>query len=73
MTSDQRKAIDLWEQLKKNPDGFEKMARDHSQDKSTAAMGGLLPEPIARHAHPRTVSDNAFQQLVDGDVRDKNP
>ncbi len=73
MTTDQRKAIDLWEELKKNPGSFEKSARENSKDTSTAALGGLLPEPIARHAHPRTVSDAAFQQLVDGNLKDNDP
>jgi foldase protein PrsA len=26
----------------------------------------MLPEPIARHSYPRSVSDSAFEQLVDG-------
>jgi parvulin-like peptidyl-prolyl isomerase len=73
MTTSQRSAVDLWEALKKNPGGFEKMARESSRDTSTAAMGGLLPEPIARHAHPRAVSDSAFEQLVDGDRKDNDP
>ncbi len=73
MTDTQRKAIEMWEELKKNPGAFEKIARERSTDTSTRALGGLLPEPIARYASPREVSKAAFEQLVDGDPRDSNP
>ena len=66
-------ATEIWEDLRKNPSAFEKLAKDRSMDSSTRASGGLLPEPIARHAYPRTVSDAAFAQLVDGDPKDSNP
>ncbi len=68
-----RKANEVWEELRKNPAGFERIAKDRSRDTSTRAAGGMLPEPIARHAYPRNVSDAAFAQLVDGDPADKNP
>ncbi len=73
MTDKSHTAIEIWEELKKNPNAFEKLARDRSRDSSTAALGGLLPEPIARHAYPRPVSDAAFDQLVDGDRKDTDP
>ncbi len=66
-------AKDIWEQLRKNPAGFEKTAMDRSMDNSSRSLGGLLAEPISRHAFPQTVSDAAFEQLVDGDLKDKNP
>ncbi len=69
----QQKAIELWEELKKNPGAFHNLAKLHSTDQTTRALGGYLTEPIARHAHPRSVSDPAFEQLVDGDKKDKNP
>ncbi len=69
----QQQAIQLWEELKKNPGAFHNLAKTHSTDQSTRALGGYLSEPIARHAHPRSVSDPAFEQLVDGDPKDKNP
>ena len=68
-----RDAQEVWEQLKQNPAGFEKLAQDKSIDVTSRSLGGLLGEPITRHAHPRTVSDAAFQQLVDGDPKDNNP
>ena len=73
MTNDIRKATEIWEELRKNPGGFEKLAQEKSLDSATRSFGGLLPDPIARHAVPRNVSDPAFRQLVDGDPKDKNP
>jgi parvulin-like peptidyl-prolyl isomerase len=69
----ERDAIDIWEELKKNPGGFEALAKSKSTDPATRGLGGLLSEPIARHAFPRPVSDAAFLQLVDGDPNDKDP
>jgi foldase protein PrsA len=69
----ENKAIQVWEDLRKNPGGFEKMAQERSMDPNSRALGGLLAEPITRHAAPRRVADKAFQQLVDGDPLDKDP
>jgi parvulin-like peptidyl-prolyl isomerase len=69
----QQQAVQLWEELKKNPGAFPNLAKTHSTDQSTRALGGYLSEPISRHAVPRSVSDPAFEQLVDGDPKDKNP
>jgi foldase protein PrsA len=66
------KAQDIWEALRKNPGGFEKMAQEQSMDLATRSLGGLLTEPITRHAHPANVADAAFQQLVDGDPNDRD-
>ncbi|SIO11566.1 foldase protein PrsA [Singulisphaera sp. GP187] len=63
----------IWEELRKNPGGFEKLAQERSMDAGSRSLGGLLAEPISRHAHPRNVSDAAFRQLVDGDTLDKDP
>jgi foldase protein PrsA len=62
----------IWEELRKNPGGFEKLAQERSMDAGSRSLGGLLAEPISRHAHPRNVSDAAFRQLVDGDPSDKD-
>ena len=67
------RAIEVWEELKKNPAGFEKVAQERSIDPGSRALGGLLAEPITRHAYPQSVSDKAFEQLVDGDPKDKDP
>lgn len=67
-----RAAQEAWEKLRANPAGFEKMAMEISIDQSRSA-GGLYSEPIARFSYPRNISDAAFQQLVDGDPKDKDP
>jgi len=67
------KAQDIWEALRQNPGGFEKIAQEQSMDLGTRSLGGLLAEPITRHAHPRNVSDAAFLQLLDGDPKDTDP
>lgn len=66
-------AKEIWEELRKNPGGFEKLAMERSMDSGSRSLGGLLAEPISRHAYPQTVSDSAFYQLVDGDPKDKDP
>ncbi|MBV8488644.1 MAG: SurA N-terminal domain-containing protein [Planctomycetaceae bacterium] len=67
------KAQDIWERLKKNPGGFEKIAQEESIDPGSRSLGGQLGEPITRHAYPQNVSNAAFRQLVDGDPADKDP
>jgi parvulin-like peptidyl-prolyl isomerase len=63
----------IWEEIRKNPAGFEKIAQERSMDAGSRSLGGLLAEPITRHAYPQNVSDAAFRQLVDGDPQDKDP
>ncbi len=65
-------AKEIWDELQKNPGGFEKIAMERSMDSGSRPLGGLLAEPISRHAYPQNVSDAAFKQLVDGDPTDKN-
>ncbi len=69
----QAKAVAIWEDLRNNPGGFEKIAMEQSMDTGSRSLGGLLGEPITRHAYPQTISDAAFAQLVDGDKEDRDP
>ena len=73
MVDKQIKAMGIWEELHKNPGGFETMAKDQSMDQGSRSLGGLLAEPITRHAIPKTLTDKAFYDLVDGDPKDKDP
>jgi foldase protein PrsA len=68
-------AKQVWEELKKNPAAWDKLCQQHSIDQATRAVGGMLSEPIPRHAEPRKVTDSAFQQLVDLDssIKTKDP
>ena len=65
---------EIWEELKKNPDRFEKIAKDdpRSIDQGTRSLGGLLAEPVRRFAEPKDVSKRVFQDLVDGDSKDSD-
>src|SRR4051812_17662088 len=67
------KAQDIWERLRKNPAGFEKIAQEESMDPGSRSLGGQLAEPLTRHAYPQNISDAAYRQLVDGDPADKDP
>ena len=49
----QAKAVAIWEELRKNPGGFEKIAKEQSMDTGSRSLGGLLGEPITRHAYPQ--------------------
>ena len=73
MLDKQATAQAVWDKLRLNPGGFERVAQDESKDVATRAMGGLLPEPIRRHAYPQNVSDKAFKDLVDGNPNDNDP
>ena len=73
MVDKQSTAIAIWEQLHRNPAGFEKIAQEQSMDTASRSLGGLVGEPITRHAYPQTLSDAAFHQLVDGDPADQDP
>ena len=67
------KAKAIWEELHKNPGSFETLAKDRSMDPGSRSLGGLLGEPITRHAIPKNLTDKAFEQLVNGDPKDKDP
>ena len=69
----QQTATEIWEELRKNPAGFEKLAQERSIDPGSRSLGGLLAEPITRHAIPENLADAAFRQLVDGDPADRDP
>jgi foldase protein PrsA len=69
----QQKATVIWEELRKNPGGFEKIAMEQSMDTASRSLGGLIGDPITRHAYPQTLTDAAFRQLVDGDPDDRDP
>ena len=73
LVNKQLTAMQIWDELHANPGGFEAIAKDKSMDPGSKSLGGLLAEPITRHAYPRTLSDSAFQQLVDGDPKDRDP
>lgn len=44
-----RRATDLWEKVKANPDDFENLARDYSVEANSRALGGTIP-PIRKNS-----------------------
>ncbi len=64
-----RRAGEVWEKAKRNPDDFERLARDYSIEPNSKALGGSIP-PIARYsgnAENRAVEDAAFR-LKPGEI-----
>jgi len=58
-----RRAGEVWEQAKRNPEEFERLARDHSIEPNSKSLGGSIP-PISRYsgnADNRAVEDAAFR------------
>lgn len=75
MTRTPDHANQIWNELKKNPGGFEHLAMNdpRSIDTSTKSSGGKpINGPLQRHSYPREVTDACFRQLVDGDPEDKD-
>jgi hypothetical protein len=72
MVDNIRAANEVWAELQRNPGGFERLAKERSTDSGSRALGGMLPEPIARYASPREVSIAVFKQLVDGNPDDRD-
>jgi foldase protein PrsA len=73
MVDKQNAGMEIWEELKKTPDRFAKLAEDRSVDPGSRSLGGLLAQPITRHSIPQHLSDSAFRELVDGDPKDRDP
>ncbi len=64
-----RRAGEVWEQAKRNPEEFDRLARDHSIEPNSKALGGSIP-PISRYsgnADNRAVEDAAFR-LKPGEI-----
>ena len=64
-----RRAGEVWEKAKRNPDDFERLARDYSIEPNSRALGGAIP-PISRYSgneDNRAVEDAAFR-LKPGEI-----
>jgi foldase protein PrsA len=44
-----RRATEMWEKIKTNPDDFESLTRDYSVEANSRALGGTIP-PIRRNS-----------------------
>jgi foldase protein PrsA len=61
-----RRAREVWEQAQEKPEEFEKLARQHSIDRNSAAMDGVIP-PIARYGGSDKLEEVAFK-LKEGEI-----
>jgi len=55
-----RRIVELWEKIRKNPDDFERFAREYSIEPNSAALGGAIP-PIRRYSGDVNLSNAAFK------------
>ncbi|WP_146406973.1 peptidylprolyl isomerase [Allorhodopirellula heiligendammensis] len=66
MISDQAKANQVYSQAKADPQSFTKLAKEYSEDETSASVGGLIP-PIRRYMGDSRLEEAAFS-LAEGDV-----
>ena len=66
MLDNLRRANEVWEQVRKHLENFEKLAQDHSIDPNSRALGGQVP-PIPRYTGAENLEKAAFG-LKEGDV-----
>lgn len=61
-----RRIVEVWEKARKNPEEFERLAREYSIETNSAALGGAIP-PIRRYSSQQRLSDAAFK-LKDSEI-----
>ncbi len=66
LLENQRRAQEVWDKCKQNPDDFDKLAQEFSVDASSRALGGTIP-PIPRYSGNDTLEKAAFR-LKDGEI-----
>lgn len=64
-----RRATEMWEKIKANPDDFESMARDYSMEPNSRALGGTIP-PIRKHSEGthKEIRKAAFAMKTEGEI-----
>lgn len=66
MIGDQAKANRVYAQAKADPNSFVRLAKEHSEDETSASVGGLIP-PIRRYMGDASLEEAAFA-LADGEI-----
>jgi len=61
-----RRIVEVWEKVRKNPEEFEKLAREYSIESNSASLGGSIP-PIRRYSTNPELSKAAFK-LKEGEI-----
>ena len=64
-----RRATEIWEKIKANPDDFESLARDYSVEANSRALGGTIP-PIRKNSEGthEALRKAAFQFKTEGEI-----
>jgi len=64
-----RRATEIWEKIKANPDDFESLARDYSVEANSRALGGTIP-PIRKNSEGthEALRKAAFQLKEEGEI-----
>lgn len=60
MCDNLRRANEVWEKAKQEPDNFEKLAQEYSIDPNSRALGGKIP-PIPRYTGAEKLESEAFK------------
>lgn len=66
LLDNQRRAQEVWDKCKRDPDNFEKLAEEFSVDSSSRALGGSIP-PIPMYSGNDTLEKAAFK-LKEGEI-----
>jgi foldase protein PrsA len=64
-----RRATEIWEKIKANPEDFESLARDYSVEANSRALGGTIP-PIRKNSEGthEALRKAAFQLKEEGEI-----
>lgn len=66
LTTNQRRAVEVWEKAKASPDDFGRLAREWSEDPASRPLDGQI-KPIPRHSSQPTLEEEAFK-LKEGEI-----
>ncbi|MCG6158538.1 peptidylprolyl isomerase [Rubinisphaera margarita] len=64
MMENVRRANEVWEKANRTPEEFDKLAREHSVEPGSRALGGSIP-PIARYSGNEALEEAAFRLQKD--------
>ncbi|MDA1013667.1 MAG: SurA N-terminal domain-containing protein [Planctomycetota bacterium] len=66
MCDNLRRAQEVWDKAKRQPNEFDRLARDESIEQNSASLGGVIP-PIPQYSGNTKISEEAFK-LKPGDL-----
>jgi len=66
MMDNMRRANEVWDKASRDPESFDRLAREYSIEPNSRALGGSIP-PISRYSGNQTLEDAAFR-LKKGEI-----